>query len=240
MLVWGEADSETSPKKESRRKACKDMLHDLRGEVIQLMITTMVPRTSQDKEEQAGGTSFKELERQKTHLQALDNNTSPVGSRVEKRTLGCRGLRKKCQPVGILSQENTTPQLSFQPDFDKVMTVIYMDLKHNIPVGRCIPASVVGLARLALGLVEGQDNIIPTYILLPVEMLPVFLVKSVRDFSTMPLRAVFLESGYTCDGCSGSTNPSGLTNIDNFIQFAVEEGGFHVHLEETLLIPRCQ
>ncbi|GJX15581.1 hypothetical protein Tco_0216413 [Tanacetum coccineum] len=75
MLVWGEADSETSPKKESRRKACKDMLHDLRGEVIQLMITTMVPRTSQDKEEQAGGTSFKELERQKTHLQALVSRT---------------------------------------------------------------------------------------------------------------------------------------------------------------------
>ncbi|GJV47644.1 hypothetical protein Tco_1437856 [Tanacetum coccineum] len=34
MLVWGEADSETLPKKESKKKAFQDMLHELGGRTL--------------------------------------------------------------------------------------------------------------------------------------------------------------------------------------------------------------
>ncbi|GJT68599.1 hypothetical protein Tco_1020079 [Tanacetum coccineum] len=50
----GEADSETSPKKKSKKKAFQDMLHRIGGKLIQLMHTTMVPEQVKTQKIQVG------------------------------------------------------------------------------------------------------------------------------------------------------------------------------------------
>ncbi|GJT84060.1 hypothetical protein Tco_1058402 [Tanacetum coccineum] len=65
MLVWGEADSETSPKKEFMKKAFQDMLHEL-GEVNPIHAYYNGSRTSKDNEDPSWSTSFKTRRTQKT------------------------------------------------------------------------------------------------------------------------------------------------------------------------------
>ncbi|GJU73239.1 hypothetical protein Tco_1264644, partial [Tanacetum coccineum] len=67
MLVWGEVDSETSPKKESMKKDFQDMLHGL-GEVNPTHAYYNGSRTSKDNEDPSWSTSFKTRRTQKTSL----------------------------------------------------------------------------------------------------------------------------------------------------------------------------
>ncbi|GJY31931.1 hypothetical protein Tco_0415426 [Tanacetum coccineum] len=67
MLVWGEADSETSRKRSIGRKLLNDMLHEL-GEVNLTHANYNGSRISKDTEDPSWSTSVK-TRRQRRHLQ---------------------------------------------------------------------------------------------------------------------------------------------------------------------------